>query len=57
MGKIDLERIRLESFEKVTENFSDDVYGELLKTILDASSKVNREMISAVLESLEESEE
>lgn len=57
MGKIDLEKIRLESLETVTKNFSDDVYGELLKTILDASSKVTTEIISAVLESLEESQQ
>lgn len=57
MGKIDLERIRLESLEKVSENFSDDVYGKLLTAFLDASSKVTKEMIRVVLESLEESEE
>lgn len=57
MAKIDLEKIRLESLETVTKNFSDDVYGELLKTILDASSKVTTEIISSVLESLEESQQ
>ena len=57
MEKIDLERIRLESLKTVTKNFSDDVYGKLLKAFLDASSKVTKEMISVVLESLEESEE
>lgn len=55
MGKIDLEKIRLESIETVTKSFSDDVYGELLKTILDASSKVTKEMINEALQSLEES--
>lgn len=55
MGKIDLEKIRLESLETVTKNFSDDVYGNLLRTILDASSKVTKEMINEALRSLEES--
>lgn len=55
MGKIDLEKIRLESLEIVTKNFSDDVYGNLLRTILDASSKVTKEMINEALRSLEES--
>ena len=57
MGKIDLEKIRLESLETVTKSFSDDVYGELLKTILDASSKVTKEMINEALQSLEESQQ
>lgn len=56
MNHIDLEKIRLDALESVASSISDDVYGKMVKSLLDSSSKVTKEMLTSLLASLEESQ-
>ena len=56
MNHIDIEKIRLDALESVASSISDDVYGKMVKSLLDSSSKVTKEMLTSLLASLEESQ-
>ena len=52
MDSVDFEKIRTEAVEKVTKNFSDDSYGNLLRQFAELASQVTSEMLTAYHQSL-----
>lgn len=53
MANIDLEKIRVEALTKVTRDVKNDAAGEMVKALLDASSKVTKEMLTQLLAELD----
>ena len=54
MASIDLEKIRVEALAEVTENVKDDVYGDMIRMLLDASSQVTKKMLTRFLAELDD---
>ena len=51
---MDLEKIRRESVEKISQKFPNDAQGRLIKVIIESASLVTKDMLTSVLQSLDE---
>lgn len=51
---MDLEKIRRESVEKIAQKFPNDAHGRLIKVMIESASLVTKDMLTSVLQSLDE---
>lgn len=54
VNNMDLEKIRRESVEKIAQKFPNDAQGRLIKVIIESASLVTKDMLTSVLQSLDE---